>query len=123
MAESARFLPLSPLSSGRRSARWVRAIGLGCLLFGFGCAAGTDPGPETGGSAPMPGAESITFSPSETLLLSPGDRGELSVRVEPAGFHSVSFTLAANPSDTEFDGFLEAANVVTDAYGVAQNIV
>jgi len=123
MPESARFLPLSPSSLGRRLGRLLLEASLGCVLTCLGCAAETSPGPETGGSPPVLGAESIEFRPSETLLLGPGDRGELTLQVEPAGFHSVSFSLAASPSDTGFDGFLEAANVVTDASGLAQNVI
>jgi hypothetical protein len=74
-----------------------------------------------GGAPALPAAESIEFDPGETLLLTPGDLGEIAVRVEPSGFHAVSFSLIANASDTAFDGFLEAASVVTDEHGVARN--
>jgi len=68
-------------------------------------------------------ATSVTFVPAETLLLEPGAIGEVVVQVEPPGFHTVSFSLVANPSDTHFDGFLDAASVMTDEYGIARNEV
>jgi hypothetical protein len=117
MASLARFLRFSP-----------RPYGLGRAVFGLAlawcalaCSDEAPPSHGVGGAAPTPGAESLEFVPSDTLLLSPGDLGEISLEVKPAGFHSVSFSLVANASDTAFDGFLEAANVVTDEYGVAKN--
>jgi len=114
MASSARFL------SGPAHLRSVAAAILSAAL-GLGCSDGPPAGDGMGGSPPTPGAESIAFEPGETLLLSPGDLGDIAVRVEPAGFHSVSFSLVANASDTAFDGFLEAANVITDEDGIAHN--
>jgi hypothetical protein len=114
MASLPRFL------SGSASLRGLAAA-VSLAALGLSCSGGAPAGDGMGGAPPTPGAESITFDPGETLLLSPGDLGEITVLVEPAGFHSVSFSLVASASDTAFDGFLEAANVVTDEDGVAHN--
>lgn len=136
MAPVARFLvvlrrgggaPARPF--GLRPRPWLLRLGLLLALTvasvatfpACSAAAGDDDG--GGGSLPTPGATSLAFVPSATLLLEPGTLGDLSVRVEPPGFHAVSFSLVANPSDTAFDGFLEAAHVLTDQHGIAHNVV
>lgn len=103
------------------------AASLGLLLANVtmfsACSAATAGDDGTGGSPPVPGATSLMFVEDDTLLLEPGYLGEVSVRVQPPGFHSVSFALVANPSDSAFDGFLDAATVVTDETGLAHNVV
>src|SRR5688572_11155013 len=137
MAALARFLLSArrsvggPASTRRRASTSDRAAALACSVLGMtvlglsvsSCAAAGEFGDGTGGTPPVPSADSIAFVPGDTLLLEPGDVGELAVQVEPGGFHAVSFSLVANPSDTGFDGFLDAANVVTDEDGFARNLL
>jgi len=112
---------LRPGTDHSRPAVFVRTFALLAASWLLGCSEATVGDDGVGGAPPTPGAESVAFLPGATLLLEPGFVGELVVQVQPPGFHSVSFSLMANPSDTAFDGFLEAANVVTDETGQARN--
>ena len=107
---------------------------LGCALLASACAS-SDAGPSGGQGAsdgnpdmaeagaadtdgPVP--DSLTFTPSTTVMLAPKETRELTVTASPAGIFPVRFALIGSSADSApGDAVLDMSDVPTDLDGVA----
>ena len=98
------------------TARWALLVGVASICAACGgdaAEAGGGGSGGTGGSASGP--SSLTFEPSTTLALAPGEKRKLGVKASPPGKYPVRFALLGDADDAALD----TSETSTDAAGSA----
>lgn len=98
-------------------ARWALSLGVALACAGCGDDAAEAGSPGTGGAAgATSGPTALSFEPSETLTLVPGEVRSAVVVATPPGHYTVRFALLGDSKDAALD----KSETVTDAAGRAE---